>query len=181
MNQNTFKETITATADAAAKSVSTAAEMTKDAARNLAKDVSSHASETMTAVQDMAADRIAETRDALGDSGDRLAETLRRAAEAQTEGSLQERVMSAVSGGVATVADTLRDRSLTEIAGDVRAFARRNPGAFAAGAAVAGFALARFFQASNRHYHLTERGGDGSFDDGLHQNSRGASRDRVRT
>ena len=92
--------------------------------------------------------RLDEARDALSESGDRLAETLRRAAEQPVAGSVQSRVLSAVAGGVSSAANTLRDRSVSEMIADVRALAQRNPGAFAAGAAVAGFALARFMRAS---------------------------------
>ena len=46
--------------------------------------------------------------------------------------------------------DRLRNNSMSDLVATTKAFARRNPGAFAAGAAVAGFALARFMQASAR-------------------------------
>ena len=45
---------------------------------------------------------------------------------------------------------TLRERNMSKIATDLRDMARRNSAAFAAGAAVAGFALARFLQATAR-------------------------------
>ena len=49
----------------------------------------------------------------------------------------------------------LRQRSVTELGDDLRVMARRHPGAFMAGAAVAGFCLARFLRASARRgeYH----------------------------
>lgn len=157
MNTNikNLKDKIEDTADNAANTVANAAEKTTEAARNFAADVSSHASDAATALHDMAADQISDARDALSKSGDRLAETLRRAADAPNDGSVQGRVMSAMASGASSVADTLRDRSFTDIANDVRALARRNPGAFAAGAAVAGFALARFLRASTRHHRVT--------------------------
>jgi hypothetical protein len=146
----TMKSKLEETADAARETVSTAAEATKSAAQNLASQVSSHASIAASTVRDAAVEQVDNARDALGDSGDRLAETLRRAAERPAEGSVQARVLSAVAGGVSTAADTLRNRSVSEIAADVRDLARRNPAAFAAGAAVAGFVLARFLRASDR-------------------------------
>ncbi len=145
-----MKNKLDEAAHAARETVSTAAEMTKTAAHDVAAQVSSKVSAAASSVRDVAAEQIDHARDALGDSGDRLAETLRQAAEQPAEGSMQARVLSAVAGGVSSAADTLRNRSVKEIASDVRDLARRNPAAFAAGAAVAGFLLARFLRASAR-------------------------------
>ncbi len=144
-----MKNKLDETADAARDTVSNAADATKTAAQNVASQVSSHAAAAST-VRDAAVEQMDHARDALGDSGDRLAETLRRAADEPAEGSMQARVLSAVAGGVSSAADTLRSRSVSEIAADVRDLARRNPAAFAAGAAVAGFVLARFLRATVR-------------------------------
>lgn len=146
----TMKSTLGKAADAASDTVSAAAEMTRKAARNAAAEVSSHAASAASSVRDAAVEQIDNARDALGDSGDRLAETLRRAAQQPADGSVQARVLSAVAGGVSTAADALHDRSISEIAADVRNLARRNPAVFAAGAAVAGFMLARLLRASMR-------------------------------
>ena len=148
VDTNTMKSKVEATTDAARDTVASAADATKNAAKNMAAQVTSRASEAVASVRDAAAEQIDNARGALGDSGDRLAETLRRAAEEPEEGSMQARVLSAVAGGVSSVADTLHNRSVSEIAADVRELARRNPAAFAAGAAVAGFVLARFLRAS---------------------------------
>jgi hypothetical protein len=138
------------TAHAARETIASAAEMTKTAAQDMAAQVSAKAASAASSVRDAAAEQVDHARDALGDSGDRLAETLRRAADQPPEGSMQARVLSAVAGGVSSAADTLRSRSVSEMAADVRDLARRNPAAFAAGAAVAGFVLARFLRASSR-------------------------------
>lgn len=152
MNTKSLKDNLQDGADAAMKTVSHAAEATKDTVHQLASDVTTHAVDTAAALRDGAIERLDGARDALSDSGDRLAETLRRAAEEPTAGSVQARVLAAVAGGVSSAASTLRDRSASEIAADVRALARRNPGAFAVGAAVAGFALARFLRASSNSH-----------------------------
>ena len=148
-NEKTLKDNIKDGADAAIKSASHAADVAKDTVRQMVSDVSSQAADTAAAVRDSAVDRLGDARDALSESGDRLAETLRRAAEEPVAGSVQARVLSAVAGGVSSAANTLRDRSVSDIVADVRALAQRNPGAFDAGAAVAGFALARFLRASD--------------------------------
>jgi hypothetical protein len=144
------KNKLDETAHAARETVATAAEMTRNAAHDVAAQVSSKASAAASSVRDAAAEQMDNARDALGESGDRLAETLRHASEQPVKGSMQARVLSAVADGVSSAADTLRNRGVKEIAGDVRDLARRNPAAFAAGAAVAGFMLARFLRASAR-------------------------------
>ena len=148
----TMKSKIEDTAEAARETVSSAADATRHAAKNMAAQVSAHASDAAASMRDAATEQMDNARDALGDSGDRLAETLRRAAQEPAEGSVQARVLNAVAGGVSSVADTLHNRSMSDIAADVRDLARRNPAAFAAGAAVAGFLLARFLRASSRSY-----------------------------
>lgn len=150
MNEKTMKDTVLEGADSAMKKVSDAAGVAKDTVLNLASDMSEKAVDTAAAVRDGAVERLDDARESLSDSGDRLAETLRRAAEEPVAGSMQSRVLSAVAGGVSSAASTLRESSVSDIVADIRALARRNPGAFAAGAAVAGFALARFLRASNR-------------------------------
>jgi ElaB/YqjD/DUF883 family membrane-anchored ribosome-binding protein len=147
---NTMKNKRNEAAEVAQDTISAATKMAKSTARHVAADVSSYAESAATTVRDAAVEQIDKARDALGESGDRLAETLRRAAEQPAEGSVQARVLSAVAGGVSSAAETLRDRSVSEIAADVRGLARRNPAVFAAGAAVAGFMLARFLRASVR-------------------------------
>lgn len=147
-NTKTLKESLHDGADAVATSVSHAAEVAKDSVRHLASDVAARAADTAAAVRDSAVERLDDARDALSESGDRLAETLRRAAEDPGAGSVQARVLSAVAGGMSSAASTLHDRSASQMLADLRALAGRHPGAFAAGAAVAGFALARFLRAS---------------------------------
>jgi hypothetical protein len=99
-------------------------------------------------LRDGAAERIEAGRDALSDSGDRLAETLRKAATDPKAGSMQTKVLGAAADGLETVAEDLRNRSLSQMSADVQAYAQRNPMVFAAGAAVAGFMLARLFRTS---------------------------------
>jgi ElaB/YqjD/DUF883 family membrane-anchored ribosome-binding protein len=152
MNEN-IDDTMDAARDKMDEAKSKVTDMSGKASekvRAVASDLSAKASDAATAVRDTAVERMDEARDALSESGDRLAETLRRAAEEPEAGSVQARVLSAVASGVSTAAGTLRDRSVSDIAADLRDMARRNPGVFAAGAAVAGFALARFLRASQR-------------------------------
>ncbi|WP_309663735.1 hypothetical protein [Tabrizicola sp.] len=147
-NTKTLKENLQDGADATLKAAAHVADVANGTMRHLASDAAAQAADTAAALRDSAVERLDDARDALSESGDRLAETLRRAAEEPVTGSMQARVLSAVAGGVSSAAHTLHDRSVSEMAADLRALARRHPGAFAAGAAVAGFALARFLRAS---------------------------------
>lgn len=145
-----LKEDASATLNAAKKTVGTAADLAKEKAGAIGADVTGRVADTAATLRDGAAERIEATRDALSDSGDRLAETLRRAAEAPDAGSLQTRVLSAAADGLETVAGDLRKASLSQMSSDVQTYAQRNPLAFAAGAAVAGFMLARLFRTTTQ-------------------------------
>lgn len=147
-NSAKLKENLTETKAAALRAVAAATETAKDAAGGIGAGVADGAARTATRAQDAAAGAAASARDALTDTGDRLAETLRKAAEEDEAGRLRARMMTAVAGGLDAAAGSIRGRGLNDLAQDLRAMARRHPGAFAAGAALAGFALARFLRAS---------------------------------
>lgn len=73
-----------------------------------------------------------------------LAQTVKRSGK-QFEGQ-QDWIARAVARGAAeldTLATTLRDRDVGDLAGEVRRFARRQPALFVGAAAAAGFAVAR--------------------------------------
>ncbi|MFN0114900.1 MAG: hypothetical protein ACKVPY_09510, partial [Paracoccaceae bacterium] len=109
-------------------SIEATARSAADNASDLAASASAKVAEAAAAFRDSAGERMDDARGALGESGDRLAETLRQAAAAPESGSIRSHVLSAVADGVAATADTLRDRSFGEMAEDLRAMARRNPG-----------------------------------------------------
>lgn len=74
----------------------------------------------------------------------KLAESVQRSGE-QFQGQ-QDWIASAVGRGaseLSTLANTLRDKDLGDLAGEVHAFARRQPALFLGAALVAGFAAAR--------------------------------------
>ena len=173
-----IKTAIDATEGAASNAVSSAARQSRnavDGAETFGENAKAKVSKTVAAAHDLADETIDDARDALSRSGDRLAETLRRAAEGPSLDSIPGRVMSAVSHGMTSVADTFHDRNLSDIAGDVRALARRNPGVVAVGAAVAGFALARFLRSSMRSHR------DQHLADGTHRGARANKSDPSRS
>ena len=64
---------------------------------------------------------------------------------------------SAVADQLATLAQSLEQRSLNELVDDARRVARRNPGLFMVGGVVVGLVLSRFFKASpNRNGSVTD-------------------------
>lgn len=79
----------------------------------------------------------------------------------ETGGTFGERpniqaFVGSAADGLEQLADGLRDRSFAEIYSDVEDYCRRSPMTVAAGAAVAGFLLARFIKASSDD--LSEKG-----------------------
>ena len=92
------------------------------------------------------AEAKAETaRDALADVGERISERLSQVADRarETAGELPARVAEGVSDKLALASGRLRGGQVGEIAADLRVKVQRNPGIFVAGAAAAGFFVAR--------------------------------------
>ena len=78
----------------------------------------------------------------------KVASALRRASDDLRDGSPQERLVGQVADGIAEAADRMRGMTFEDIARDTSDFARRHPAAFLGGAALVGFAAARFMKAS---------------------------------
>lgn len=113
-------------------------------ARARAGDV---ASRTAQAAKAEALDRAEGAKDGLADQGERLAASLRSAVDGGDD-SIQAKLMAAAADSVTDLSNTLRGKSFDQLLSDAGDFARRNPGAFVAAAALAGFAVARFARAS---------------------------------
>lgn len=141
-------ETVKDRVDEAGSTLRKTAGAAKDAVKAVGEDVGARVTETAAHLRDQAGTHAAEMRDALTDTGDRLAETLRRAAASERTGEVPARVLNTAADGVAYAADGLRGTTLSDITAGIRGAAQRNPGLFAAGAALAGFALARFLMSS---------------------------------
>ncbi|ETW10791.1 hypothetical protein ATO8_20394 [Roseivivax marinus] len=112
-------------------------------ARHAAEDVSARA-------QEEAAHQAERAKTGAASEMSGIANALRTAAREMRSGSPQERTFGQIAESLAGASDALRDRDLGELAGDVSAFARRNPIGFLGGAALAGFAATRFAQASSQ-------------------------------
>lgn len=105
------------------------------------------ASQAASAAKAEALGRAETAKDTIADEGRRLADSLRSASQGGDD-SVQAKVLNVVADSVADLSESLRGRSFEELLSQAQGFARRNPGAFVAAAALAGFALARFARAS---------------------------------
>lgn len=132
-----------------------------DGAHNIADEVREQVREGVAYARDEAERQAREGVHYGSDQIGRTASALRSAAE-DLEGTFQGEILRHAADGLQGLADDIRDKSIGEIIGDVAAYARRHPVTYLGGAALAGFALARFARASSdpahhgghqRHHH----------------------------
>jgi hypothetical protein len=155
MNTQDLKDKLSTTAEKAKDTVSSAAGVMAEAGQSLKAEVKSHVAETVDTVRQAAEDRASAVRDGIVDSGANLASTLKDQAEASD--GLSSRVLGNLASGVSTVTEGLRGRTIGEVMESAQSYARRHPGTFAVGAAVAGFALARFLRSSGTRARVEAR------------------------
>lgn len=146
-------------AGTAADAVESGVETVKRKAADARAAIASGAGAALETARDVALEKADAMRETLSDAGERLAATLERASADGPADVLPARVLSTVADGLSSASEALRNRSVGELGADVRALARRHPGAFMAVAAVAGFAAARFVRASATR-RLAESGHD---------------------
>ena len=157
MDTAKLKQNLHDTADAAKATAQSAVDLARDTGETLASEAGARAGRAAGAIKDAVADRAATARNSVASAGDLLADSLRNAAERVHDGGVPERVLSAVADGVGDAADRLRGQNVADLWTDLRGFAGRHPGAFAAAAAVAGFALARYLRSSSAEARQIER------------------------
>ena len=151
---STAKEQATAAKDKAAAAASSATETAKAQARDLADTVWTEATNYAYQARDTAADEV---------KG--VASALRTAADELRSGSPQERSFSQLADGLADVSETMLDKDLGEVVGDLNGFAKRNPLVFLGGAALLGFVATRFAKASSDRPAGGYGGAGGEYDD----------------
>ena len=148
MDTTKLKQNLHDTTEAAKATAQSAVDLARDTGETLASEAGSRAARAAGAVKDAVAGGADTARNGVASAGDRLADSLRNAAERVHDGGVPERVLTAVADGVGDAADRLRGQNVADLWTDLRGFAGRHPGAFAAAAAVAGFALARYLRSS---------------------------------
>ncbi len=87
-------------------------------------------------------------RDFVADQARDLASRLRTDA-ASEDAAIRMRLLDMLAVGTTALADDFQRQSLSSLLAQTEDFARRNPGAFIAGAALAGFAATRLARASD--------------------------------
>ena len=157
MDATKLKQNLHDTADAAMSTAKSAVDMVRDTGETLVSEAGATANRMAGAVKDAVADRADNAKNTVASAGDRLADSLRNAAERVPDGGVPERMLSAVADGVGNAADSLRGQNAADLWSDLRSFAGRHPGAFAAAAAVAGFALARYLRSASSEVRQIER------------------------
>jgi len=109
----------------------------RDAAQSSLEDVKSAAAGKTDEVKGKTAEEIART-----------ARGLEAAADEMDGSPLQQDLLREAADGLKHIAQAVEGKSIGAMVGDLSAFGRQNPLAYLGGAALAGFALARFARAS---------------------------------
>ncbi len=122
----------------------------REKAGKFADDVRSTARDAADNVRSEAEARAHDAKDSAADEVSGISSALNSAASEMRDGSLQQRSMSHIADRVAYASETLRDRDFGEMTQDLGTFARRNPALFLGGAALLGFAVARFAKSSEQ-------------------------------
>lgn len=127
--------------------------MTKTSSRksmteNLSETARTAASDAANAAKDQVTSSANTAKDTVAGEVDSVADAMRDASEDLMDGSPQERATGQAADTLDHAADMIRDIDLVELVDATTSFARRNPAMFLGGAALLGFALARFTKAS---------------------------------
>ena len=109
----------------------------RETARGALRDAKAAAEDRTEAAKGQAADEIARTARGLEAAADELADA-----------PLQQELLREAADGLQQIARAVQGKSIGALVEDLSDFGRRNPVAYLGGAALAGFALARFARAS---------------------------------
>lgn len=126
-----------------------AAEQLKETGREALEGAKSVMGNAMSELKAASSAKAEEVRGMVAEEGQRMASSLRDAAQ-QGGGGVQARVLETMANGVSAMSDQLAQHDLRTLMDDVTSFARRNPAIFVAGAAVAGLVLARLASQGGR-------------------------------
>ena len=119
-----------------------------DVAGEIANTAAEHGRGLLQAAKGTATSFADQRKDTAAQSIADLAASLRDTGESFEEQPSLKAFVGSAADGLDQLASGLRDRSFAEIYADVETMARRQPVAFGAGAAIAGFLLARFIKSS---------------------------------
>lgn len=118
-----------------------AAEAMRDAAQAVTEEARGAAKQTARSVRSTAEKAARSARKTTAAVGEKVAEVLHDGAERGEAAG--HRLVESVAGGIENLSGQLREGNIGQIVAEAEGFARRNPLLFIAGAALAGFAIAR--------------------------------------
>lgn len=120
----------------------------KERTEGLRKELSSAAEDAGRTLRNEADAATGAMADRAGEQVDIAADAAREAGDKFDAGTLQARAADELAAQLQSVAGVLRETDLSQAASHVSRFARDNPALFIGGAALLGFAAARFFKSS---------------------------------
>ena len=148
MTQETLHDKTDAEAKRIADEAHAAADEATAKAKGLVGEAKAEAEKVAAQARARAEEFANQYRDRAAGEVSRMSSALRDASANMRDGSPQERAISHMADTMANAADAVSGKDLGSVIGDINAFARRNPTAFIGGAALLGFAAARFAKAS---------------------------------
>ncbi|MCL3880741.1 hypothetical protein [Marivita sp. GX14005] len=122
---------------------------TDSTADEVKRKASELAQDAKDAATEAARQEAEDPREGAIDQAETAAEAARAAESEFDRGSLQAAALGQIGQQIENVAASLRDKPAEEMFDDVAIFARRNPMLFLGGAALLGFAAARFMKSGN--------------------------------
>ena len=125
---------------------------TAEAIRTRASDIAETA---QSHIADVAKSQTDATRDAAASKANEFADAARDAGQNFDPDSMQAEALRKVATTIEGISQHLRDKPIGELADDAAMFARRNPLLVLSGAAVAGFAIARFLKSSTPQVNIS--------------------------
>jgi hypothetical protein len=118
------------------------------AAQERLGDLRDAALSTLDEAKSAATGKVEETKDQAAGEIARTAEGLAAAAEKMEGSPLQQDLLREAADGLKQIARAVEGKSIGAMAAELSEFGRQNPVAYLGGAALVGFALARFARAS---------------------------------
>ncbi len=118
------------------------------AATERLSDVRDAALSSFDEAKSAAAEKVEETKEQAAGEIARTAQGLEAAAKEMDGSPLQQDLLREAAAGLKQIAHAVEGKSIGAMAGELSEFGRQNPVAYLGGAALVGFALARFARAS---------------------------------
>lgn len=126
-------------------------ETLSDRAKSGAEKLQQESRRLMDKAKEQGSSLLAERKNAVADEIGGMAEALRKASHEKQQASLITPYAERIAGGLERFSNSLRERDLASLVGQVEDFARRQPGLFIGGSVAAGFLLGRFLRSSTVH------------------------------